>query len=166
MREFPECCWLRGPVTPSPSAPARHDAEPSCRVAYGQGVVGRAVRTGLLVHYQRLVAEETKRKFERGEQDSMPENYYSPLIANRHYDVVVAVPLPFLEYGETVFAEPVPPQRNLVVGCIASNDPASPLVQVNSWMVQLLAETSAQVREALWNFAYENATILAEKRKG
>jgi len=95
--------------------------------AYGQGVVGRALRMGQLAWFNRLVAEESLRQFDRGTSSEPPQNFYDKLARDRGYDAVVAIPIDLAEF--TVAGKPASPQWTILVASLATRNAASPLLR-------------------------------------
>lgn len=120
-------------------------------LAYGEGVAGRALRTGTTVWFNRLVAQESLRRFQGGNTSEPPENFYVPVDNDRNYDALLAVPVDLNAFATA--GRPCSPQWTTLVASLATRDAASPLLRADArgreWADMVSALTVSMLREVV-----------------
>jgi hypothetical protein len=128
---------------------------PTFTMAYGQGIAGRTLRTGKVIWYHRLLAEDARRRFERGEIARPPDMSFVRIAQDRDYPAVLGVPIEPDECRED--GRPVPPCWTVLVASIAPVRLNSPLAvpdRANQAFIELVA---GKTRDFVTTFIYQEA---------
>ena len=125
-------------------------------VQYGRGVVGRALRVGGLIWYNRLLAEESEREFREGRRTEPPENFYATVAGDRRYEAIIAIPVIPKDLSDS--ADPGSPAATLLVACFAAREPRSRLLLLNDKGVENQVKKAVGASlEQLHSFVYGDA---------